>query len=222
MIVAMLQSQIRKGTSMTPKRQWQWLGIISVLMILSVIAYCAPPGKFGKPALDITGLVLDKDTNQPIEGAYVIAIYEETAISMAGSGHWCIKTKGMTTGKDGRYNFPVEKLDNASPAGIQAIKPDYYLYSSLAPSAALQRAQSKATYTDRHVVLKRQDPAKPEYRWGTSETICTRAKSREDVDAAITFHKFVLEEQKRFNRPDWQLKNTQEIIQMLEKLPRLQ
>jgi hypothetical protein len=204
---------------MTPKRQWQVLGIISLLAAVSVFAYCAPPGQYGKPALDITGTVFDQDTKQPIAGAYVLAIYEESGGSFAGTSNWCVKTKGMTTGEDGRYHFPVERLDNKSPARIAAIKADYYLYSSLAPSEALQRAQSKATYTNRDVYLKKQDVAKPEFRWGPAEAYCTRAKSADDVAAAIVFFKKTLEEQIRFKRPDEQIKNKREMIQDLENIP---
>jgi hypothetical protein len=204
-------------------RRWRWLaGSIGLLALASLVAYCAPPGKFGKPALDITGIVFDQDTKQPIEGAYVLAIYEENGISPAGSGHWCVKTKGMTTGKDGRYQFPVEKLDNTSPARIAAIKPDYYLYSSLAPSTALQLAQTKETYSNRHVYLKKQDSAKPEFRYGPPERYCTRAKFREDAHASITFFRFELDEYQRYKLPEWQVQNLRDVIEGLNKLPRLQ
>jgi hypothetical protein len=182
---------------MTPKRQWQVLGIISLLAVVSVFAYCAPPGQYGKPALDITGTVFDQDTKQPIAGAYVLAIYEESGGSFAGTSNWCVKTKGMTTSEDGRYHFPVERLDNKSPARIAAIKADYYLYSSLAPSEALQRAQSKATYTNRDVYLKKQDVAKPEFQHGF--ILCERATSSEAAMAAVIFLEVMQAEQRKYS-----------------------
>jgi hypothetical protein len=206
---------------MTPKRQWQVLGIISLLAAVSVFAYCAPPGQYGKPALDITGTVFDQDTKQPIAGAYVLAIYEESGGSFAGTSNWCVKTKGMTTGEDGRYHFPVERLDNKSPARIAAIKADYYLYSSLAPSEALQRAQSKATYMNRDVYLKKQDVAKPEFQYGPAERYCTRAKSIEDAAAAVAYFKLELNEYIKYKLSDEAIKNIRKIIDDFEKLPHL-
>jgi hypothetical protein len=202
---------------MTPKRQWQVLGIISLLAAVSVFAYCAPPGQYGKPALDITGTVFDQDTKQPIAGAYVLAIYEESGGSFAGTSNWCVKTKGMTTGEDGRYHFPVERLDNKSPARIAAIKADYYLYSSLAPSEALQRAQSKATYMNRDVYLKKQDVAKPEFRYGYSE--CDRPESREAAAANIQFLEFEKAELIRLGSQfDWFKNSIETIGRRIERL----
>ena len=54
---------------------------------------------------DYTGQVLDEDTKLPIEGAYVLAVYERVDLGMAGSARYCVKTKGMVTGKDGRLTF---------------------------------------------------------------------------------------------------------------------
>ena len=204
---------------MTPTRQWQYLVGISTLMLVSVLAYCAPPGMLGKPSLDITGIVFDQDTKQPIEGAYVLAIYEASGGSWAGTNNWCIKTKGMTTAKDGRYHFPVEKLDNKSPAKIAAIKADYYLFSSLAPSEALQQAQSKETYTNRDVYLKRQAVGKQEFQYGPPERYCTRAKSIEDAAAAAAFFRLELNEYIKYKLSDEAIKNIRKINDDFEKLP---
>ena len=170
-----------------PKAKSKWkapLGI-GLFLCVSVFAYCAPPGKFGKPSMDITGIVYDQDTMQPLEGAYVLAVYEESAVGMAGSGNWCVKTKGMYTGKDGSYHFPVEKLDNRSPANVFAIKPDYYLFDRVIPEPDEQRWQTKGTYSNRHVYLKKQDKAKPSFRHGFGG--CQRPESMQAIEAAVTF-----------------------------------
>ena len=65
-------------------------------------------------------------TKQPIEGAYVVAIYREQVVSMAAMNSWCVKTRGMYTGKDGKFRFPVENLKGNSPLYAGAIKPGYY------------------------------------------------------------------------------------------------
>jgi hypothetical protein len=200
---------------MTPKRQWQVLGIISLLAAVSVFAYCAPPGQYGKPALDITGTVFDQDTKQPIAGAYVLAIYEESGGSFAGTSNWCVKTKGMTTGDDGRYHFPVERLDNKSPARIAAIKADYYLYSSLAPSDALQRAQSKATYTNRDVYLKKQDVVKPEFI--NEFTGCERPQSTNAIEAALTYMDMKIKEETKLGKDMRSVNSLKDLMESMKQ-----
>ena len=49
--------------------------IIAAVALGSVVTYCAPPGTFRGIDFDLTGTVFDKVSKQPIEGAYVVAIY---------------------------------------------------------------------------------------------------------------------------------------------------
>ena len=49
--------------------------IIATVALASVVAYCAPPGTFRHIDFELTGTVRDKETKQPIEGAYVVAVY---------------------------------------------------------------------------------------------------------------------------------------------------
>ena len=44
-----------------------------------------------------------------------------TQLAYSGS-----KTKGMVTGKDGKFSFPLDRLDGVSPAQVFAIKADHY------------------------------------------------------------------------------------------------
>src|SRR5881398_3481704 len=97
--------------------------VISLLIAMSALAYsCAHGGWFES---DTTGHVIDVDTGKPIEGAYVMAVYNEAGGQwFVGSTHWCVATKGMYTGKDGKFHFP--KGTGWDPQ-IHGIKPDYYL-----------------------------------------------------------------------------------------------
>ena len=44
----------------------------------------------------------------------MVAIYREQVVSMAAMNSWCVKTRGMYTGKDGKFRFPVENLKGIS------------------------------------------------------------------------------------------------------------
>jgi hypothetical protein len=139
----------------------------------------------GTVDFDFTGQVLDYDTKAPIEGAFVLAVYKKVDLGMAASAEYCVKTKGMVTGKDGKFNFPIERLDSVSPAQVFAIKADYYLIKREIPSLEIQRNNNKETYSNRHVYLKKQDPAKLDFRYGYGQ--CERPESREAVEANIQF-----------------------------------
>ena len=60
------------------------------------------------------------------------------------SAKWCVKTKGMYTGKDWKYRFP---FDNSRAPYVSAIELDYYEYLP-----ALGKHQ---------IYLQLQDPVKP-------------------------------------------------------------
>jgi hypothetical protein len=132
-----------------------------------------------------TGRVLDADTKAPIEGAFVLAVYEKVDLGMAGSARYCIKTKGMVTGKDGAFSFPIERLDNRSPGDVFAIKADYYLSHLEHIPIRVQQKTNKESNSNRNVYLKKQDPAKPEFRYGYRQ--CERPLSAQAVEANIDF-----------------------------------
>ena len=166
-----------------------WKLIIASLLGVSTLAYCAPADWFGlrKPDFELTGQVLDFDTKQPIEGAYVLAVYEKVDLGLAGASRYCVKTKGMVSEKEGRFHFPVEQLDGGSPSTAHAIKPDYFSKTFAEVSDADFKAQNKAAYSNRHAYLKKQDLTK--YDACHSFTECDRAKSREAVETNIQYLK---------------------------------
>jgi hypothetical protein len=147
---------------------------------------------------DFTGQVLDFDTREPIEGAYALAVYDKVDLGFAASASYCVKTKGMVTGKDGRFNFPIDRLDGISPAKVVAIKADYYYRTFESVPTDVWRKNNKETYSNRNVYLKKQDAAKPEFL--TAFRRCERPESREAVDAGIRYLELELVELKKYSK----------------------
>ena len=193
--------------------------IIATVALASVVAYCAPPGTFRRIDFELTGTVRDKETKQPIEGAYVVAIYLIRESGFVASALNCKKTKGAYTDKDGKYRLPVEKLDGLSPQDVTAIKPGYYGTDREIPNIEQRRAQNADTYSNRDHYLIKQNPDKPEFRFGFSLLGCTFAESREDVAASIQFKKIELAEVKRLAGENWLIENVSRGIARLEALP---
>ena len=193
--------------------------IIATVALASVVAYCAPPGTFRHIDFELTGTVRDKETRQPIEGAYVVAVYLIHESGLAASALNCKKTKGAYTDKDGKYRLPVEKLDGLSPQDVTAIKPGYYGTDREIPTIEQRRAQNADTYSNRDHYLIKQNPDKPEFRFGFSLLGCTFAESREDVAASIQFKKIELAEVKRLAGENWLIENVSRGIARLEALP---
>jgi hypothetical protein len=100
--------------------------LLAAALSLTMAASCELPPSDGGIGFEFTGRVLYEDTKEPIEGACVLAVYEKVDLGWAGASRNCIKTKGMTTGKDGKFNFPIDKLDGNSPFQAFAIKPDHF------------------------------------------------------------------------------------------------
>jgi hypothetical protein len=192
----------------------KWKLIIATLLGASTLAYCAPADWFGlrKPDFELTGQVLDFDTKQPIEGAYVLAVYEKVDLGIAGAARYCVKTKGMTSDKEGRFHFPVERLDSNSPSIVHAIKSDYFLQTWKLPKGKSVEAQDKETYSDWRVYLKKQDAAKPDFQYGFIG--CYRPESNEAIEAAIQFTKIEMSEQIKYGRDG---KNPAEGIELMQR-----
>jgi hypothetical protein len=66
-----------------------------------------------------------------------------------------------------------------------AIKADYFHRKLEIPAISVQKNNNKETYSNRHVYLKKQDPEKPEFRFGYDE--CERPESRDAAEANIKF-----------------------------------
>jgi hypothetical protein len=182
-------------------RSHKWKILIAALLGMSTLAYCAPADWFGlrKPNFELTGQVLDFDTKQPIEGAYVLAVYQTISSAwFVGSFRHCVKTKGMYSDKDGQFHFPIDKLDRLSPSEVHAIKPDYFLRTRSEVSDKAYEAQGKEAYSNRHVYLKKQDPANPSFQHGFG--YCERPGSVEAIEAATQFMQIEIGEQIKYGR----------------------
>jgi hypothetical protein len=188
---------------------------ILAILSLATAASCSPPWANRKADFELTGQALDFDTKQPIEGAYVLAVYEKVDLGMAGASRYCVKTKGMLSDNEGRFHFPIDKLDGNSPYMVYAIKADYFLRDWELPTPDSVRGQTKQAYTNRHVYLKKQDPAKPEYLLREYRE-CGRPETREAAKANIAFLTIKKEEYVRLQMGDARIKNIEAMIQSLE------
>lgn len=189
-----------------------------LLWSFSALAAGGNPLSFGKPDFDLTGRVYDDETKEPIEGAYVVAIYYERLESLAVLTHRCRRTRGMYTGKDGTFRFPIEKLDNLSPGEVMAIKPGYFSRPGFTPTPAVQRKQGKEAYTGRDLPLKKQDPANPSWQLGHPDVFFNSARSPNDVEAAIEFLSISLNEEKRLKFTTQRIESTTSMIEILQAI----
>lgn len=196
----------------------------AVVMLLGAIAggvqaSGGSPLPYARIDFEYTGTVYDAATKQPIEGAYVVAIYREQVVSVAAMNSQCVKTRGMYTGKDGKFHFPVEDLRGNSPLYARAIKPGYFNGSDVFPPPEVWKKQGREAYTGRDVYLNLQVPGKPEFAFGTGEEYCTHAKTRGDAAAGLEFLKMELDEFNRLGADAQTIRATQKMIQRLESLP---
>ena len=161
-------------------------GLIGTLIALTS---CAAE-KVGN--LEITGIVFDKSTQKPIEGAYVLATYVRSRGTIGGhSSSFCYMTRGMYTAADGKFHLPVTAIDYGSPQTVNAIKPGYYFGDSVNHKFDIHK-DPKAWFSDRHIYLVPQDAAKPSFRFVRGEAYCDGAETKGDAAAAIEFMKIKL------------------------------
>ena len=188
---------------------------IGLAVVASTVAFCGPPGMFRHANFELTGQVLEEGTRTPIDGAYVLAVYQENSCGfMVGCKSHCIKTKGMYTEKDGSFHFPVEKLDNRSPAFVTAIKSGYFYVKPVVRSEKIQEAQGKENYSGRNVILAKQSPAVPSFQFGT--LACDSPVSREAAEANIVFYRIMKEESQRLGASKSGIDSIQDTIEMWE------
>jgi hypothetical protein len=170
------------------------IGLVAVALVTG--ASC--DGLFGDhEPIYFMGKVLDDETNQPLEGAFVLALYVSHRPGPHGTVTSCVKTKGMTTGKDGQFRFQVEKRNGTSPEQVYAIKPDYYTVGHARMPDSIWQKQTQESYADRHVYLKRQDPKEPSLFAG-SFFGCDSPSKRADIEAAITYLEIYEAEGKKY------------------------
>ncbi|MBL0142911.1 MAG: hypothetical protein IPP91_12620 [Betaproteobacteria bacterium] len=201
------------------------LSCLAVLLAASIAlagdarASGGSPLSFGKPDFELTGTVYDTTTKQPIEGAYVVALYYKSIVGPAAMAIWCVKTRGMYTGKDGTFHFPVEKLDGDSPLSVNAIKPGYYSDRPVVPSPEVRKKQGREAYTGRDLPLILQNPAKPEFRFGSGDVFCNHAETKQDAAAGVEFLKIELAEFIQLGADEKTIQVTRRMIQRLESRP---
>jgi hypothetical protein len=194
-----------------------WFVLALCIASFSTVANCASPGT--KIDFELTGTVLDAVTKEPIEGAYVVASYRVPIVGIAAMTNWCVKTRGMYTGKDGRYHFPVEKLDGLSPAITSAIKPGYFRGRSVFPEKDIWKKQDAQAYSGRDLLLNPQDPGKPDYRYGSGDEFCDHASTRGDAAAGVEFTKIQMSDMIRFRSSASQIDAVRYMIERMENLP---
>ncbi len=196
-----------------PLERNQWLFLAGIALSFSTLVSCA------EKAIDFefTGTVIDKDTNQPIEGAYAIATYKGVVSSIGGVASHCVKTKGMYTGKDGKFHFPVEKLDWRSPTEVVAIHVDYINGGAAPKPTGNDRKQNAAAYSARDIYMLKQDPKNPDY-FGNADVYCVHAKNKEDAAASVEYYKVRRVQYIKYNRGQSALDSIDESIKRLETL----
>jgi hypothetical protein len=210
----MLKLNVNPNPNPNLKQRAKSLAIIAV--ILGTLTSC----KEEKIDYELTGRVLDSVTKQPLEGAYVVAVYMGGGSTFAGhSGSWCRKTLGMYTKADGKFNFPVEGRGLMNPTWPVAIKPGYGTMTYDPKNEDKMLSDTKRYYTDQNMLLTPQDPAKPDLTFQDGEAYCTRAKSRQDAAAANEFYKIALAEHVKYRAPTDRVEIYQRIIARLESLP---
>jgi hypothetical protein len=201
--------------------------VISTVPALRLIAasaafaatLCFPLDWGPKIDFDLTGTVRDADTKEPLEGAYVIATYKIVRSGLAATATPCVKQKGMYTGADGMYHFPVEKLDGRNPFSTNAIKPGYFLNNRDLPDPNVWERQTAAAYSGRDIYLKKQDPAKPDWRYSDGGEICDEAPNRDAAAAGIEFLGLSLAEKVRLGAPNHMRDATETLIRLMEQSP---
>ena len=190
--------------------------LAAFLLSSATLVSCARTNSPEKIDFELTGRVLDKETKEPIEGAYVIAKYMSVVAGPAAVASHCVKTKGMYTGKDGKFHFPVEKRDGYSPLDVEAIKIDYSYWTTDIKPDHIHHQQTAEAYTDRNVYLIKQDPNNPSFFGGAVD--CLYAKNSEDVAASVEYYKIKKAQSIKYNRDKGLLESIDSWIQQHEKL----
>jgi hypothetical protein len=188
-------------------------------MTAMAIAWTAMPHwARSQPPLQITGSVIDAETKQPIDHAYVLASYKVVRSGLAATKSFCVKTLGMYTGPDGRYQFPVERLDGLSPLSTNAIKPGYYFDKVDFPDPAMWRHQRPEAYANRNIYLRKQDPARPSFGFSDNEENCDEPANADALAPAIKFIEMEIAEEKRLGAPKRGIERHEDLMRALQGL----
>ena len=195
--------------------------LLGLVLCIAAVGGCASPVADSKIDFELTGTVFDAVTRRPVEGAYVLAGYMIWIEGAHDRADRCVKTRGMYTGKDGRFRFPVEKLDGLSPSPVpSAIKPGYFRGNVKLPERSVWQKQGPEAYADHDVYLNPQDSAKPNFEYAYGHvSICQYAKTREDAAAAIEFLRIELAEITSLRASPQGIDATRVLLKKLEALP---
>jgi hypothetical protein len=172
--------------------------------------------------LQLKGTVYDADTKQPLDGAYVIASYLIARVGPPGVAIWCVKTRGMYTAADGRFFFPVEKLDGRSPSTVSAIKPGYFLDHATRPKSEVWQRQDEAAYSEHDIFLRRQDDKKPDFHFGMGDEDCDHPETADDAAAAVQFLRIERDQYVKYRTNQKAIEALGRRIEAFERLSRKQ
>lgn len=178
----------------------------SMLLLGLQLSICLAAGDMPS----FTGTVVDIETGKPLEGAYAVASYYEERSSPGVTKQLCVKTRGMMTGPDGKFSFPVEKRDGMSPSFVTAIKPGYYIIRAEHPEAT--------PYSNKRVLLKKQDELKPVFLYESGDQICGYARKSSDVEATIRFLEIQLAERERLHDSKRSIDGVRNLIELTRKI----
>jgi hypothetical protein len=169
--------------------------------------------------LEITGIVYDKSTNKPIEGAYVMANYMRSRGTIGGhSSSYCYMTRGMYTGADGKFHLPVTAIDYGSPQRAVAIKPGYYFGDDVIHKFDI-RKDPKAWFSNRDVYLIPQKPEKPNTRIAPFTIYCDGAETNGDATASVEFMRIQIAELKKYGGAEQSIEAKNWFIEQMSALP---
>jgi len=124
------------------KRNQGYMQWLSLFLILGMLIGCKGPNQpLSGRAID--GQIIDEKTQQPLEGAIVIARWSGTVGGMAHSSTVCFHVETATTDTQGRYLTEswskISEFGNSTDQGyvVTAFKPGYYAKTSLTGDIAL-------------------------------------------------------------------------------------
>jgi hypothetical protein len=183
-------------------------------------AYCiamnVPCAAFGieigsHPPLEVTGIVIERGSGKPLEGVWVLVPYHEVRTDhILISKQDCVRTRGMMTGPDGKFHFPIEKGGVAGPLNVSGIAPGYYTYTVQLPSQDIVKSRDPKAYSNWTVLMEKQDPTHPKYVTNL-DAFCHWAKHPQDTEAADVYLEVELQEAKKYG-------SSPEHIEMLQRV----
>lgn len=139
---------------------------------------------------DVTGTVYDMTSNKPLKGVYLLATYDiGSTVMFAHSSSSCIETRGMYTGSDGRFTFPV--LNSVRPL-IRAVAVDYVHVRSGFTIKQRFYGNEKQTNDDKFMIHRRLSDRR------SAVVGCERPRTREALAPNITYLEIMQESDDKY------------------------